>query len=175
VSDTVAQDLPPGRLVRGYWNAHIHDLAITRHEVGSPGFFADLDEYHFEKLHHLRRLAEFEGSAGRRVLDVGCGTGVDLVHFVRGGAAATGIDVSEAAIRLAAANLGHRHLAAHLLVGDGEALPFPDATFDYVFAHGVVQYTPDDRQLVEECRRVLRPGGREFVQVYNRFSWLSAL
>ena len=33
---------------------------------------------------------------------------------------------------------------AHLLVADGEALPFADASFDYVFAHGVVQYTADD-------------------------------
>jgi SAM-dependent methyltransferase len=175
VSDTVAQDLPPARRVRAYWNARIHDLAITRHEVGSPGFFADLDEYHFEKLHHLRRLVKFEGPAGRRVLDVGCGTGVDLVHFARGGAAATGIDISAAAIRLATANLRQQRLAAHLIVGDGEALPFPDGAFDYVFAHGVVQYTADDRRLVEECRRVLRPAGTAFVQVYNRLSWLSAL
>ena len=39
--------------VRAYWNDHIHDLAITSHPVGSPGFFQDLDEYHFDKLHHL--------------------------------------------------------------------------------------------------------------------------
>jgi len=175
VSDAVASDLHQARRVRAYWDAHIHDLAITRHEVGSPGFFADLDEYHFEKLHHLRRLVEFDGPEGRRVLDVGCGTGVDLVHFARGGAAAIGIDVSEAAIRLAAANLGLQRVAAHLVVGDDQALPFADATFDYVFAHGVVQYTADDRRLVEECRRMLKPGGKAFVQVYNRVSWLSAL
>ena len=65
-----------------YWDAHIHDLDITRHPVGSPGFFDDLDQYHFEKLHHLLRLVDFDGPRGRRVLDVGCGTGVDLVHFV---------------------------------------------------------------------------------------------
>jgi ubiquinone/menaquinone biosynthesis C-methylase UbiE len=161
--------------VRGYWNARIHDLAITAHPVGSAGFFADLDAYHFEKLHHLRRLVEFEGPPGRRVLDVGCGTAVDLVHFARGGAEATGVDVSEAAIALARQNLAHQALRARLLVADGEALPFRDESFDYVFAHGVVQYTPDDRRLVDECRRVLRPGGRAFVQVYNRVSWLNAL
>jgi SAM-dependent methyltransferase len=175
VTGTVAQELDLGRRVRTYWDSHIHDLAITRHEVGSPGFFADLDQYHFEKLHHLRRLVEFAGAPGRRVLDVGCGTGVDLVHFVRGGASATGVDASTAAIRLASRNLAHQQLAAHLLVADGEALPFADTSFDYVFAHGVVQYTADDMRLVEECRRVLRPGGRAFFQVYNRISWLHAL
>ena len=64
--------------VRDYWNRHIHDLEITRHPVGSPGFFADLDEYHFEKLHHLLELVDFNGYAGRRVLEVGCGAGTDL-------------------------------------------------------------------------------------------------
>ena len=87
--------------VRNYWNQHIHDLEISNETPGSRGFFADLDQYHFEKLHHLQRLADFTGPPGRRVLDVGCGTGVDLVHFARGGASATGVDASQAAIRLA--------------------------------------------------------------------------
>src|SRR5262245_60884858 len=64
--------------VRAYWEEHIHDLEITRHPVGSRGFFDDLDEYHFEKLHHLLRLVDFNGYVGRAVLEVGCGAGVDL-------------------------------------------------------------------------------------------------
>jgi SAM-dependent methyltransferase len=161
--------------VRAYWNRRIHDLEISSHPAGSPGFFADLDEYHFDKLHHLLELVDFNGHAGRRVLDVGCGTGVDLVRFVRGGAIATGVDVADSAIALARENLRQQSLAASLCVGDGERLPFPDNTFDFVHAHGVVQYTPGDRALVEECRRVLRQDGTAFFQVYNRISWLNAL
>jgi ubiquinone/menaquinone biosynthesis C-methylase UbiE len=163
------------RQVRAYWNAHIHDLAITTHPVGSAGFFSDLDQYHFEKLHHLERLIPFEGLAGLAVLDVGCGAGVDLVRFARGGAHATGVDLAESAIHLASDNLAHQALRARLAVADGEALPFPDQCFDYVFAHGIVQYTENDRRVVEEVRRVLRPGGTAVFQAYNRISWLNAL
>ena len=60
-------------------------------------------------------------------------------------------------------------------VADGEQLPFADATFDLVYAHGVVQYTPNPQRLVDECRRVLKPGGEAIFQVYNRISWLNAL
>ena len=60
-------------------------------------------------------------------------------------------------------------------MANGERLPFPDNTFDLVYAHGVVQYTADPRLLVEECRRVLKPGGEAIFQVYNRVSWLNAL
>ena len=66
MTGTVAHESSLGRRVRTYWDSHIHDLAITRHEVGSPGFFTDLDQYHFEKLHHLQRLVEFTGPPGRR-------------------------------------------------------------------------------------------------------------
>jgi SAM-dependent methyltransferase len=161
--------------VRDYWNVHIHDLEITSHPVGSPGFFADLDEYHFDKLHHLVRLVDFNGYAGKRVLEVGCGAGTDLVRFARGGAEVTGVDVAESAIALARKNFEIQGLKADLRVENGEALPFPDDHFDFVYAHGVVQYTADDQRLVDECRRVLKPGGQVLFQVYNRISWLNAL
>src|SRR6184192_1654441 len=78
--------------VREYWNRHIHDLEITRHPVGSRGFFDDLDRYHFEKLHHLLRLVDFDAYAGKRVLEVGCGAAIDLARFAKGGGIATGVD-----------------------------------------------------------------------------------
>ena len=161
--------------VRTYWNLHIHDLEITRHPVGSRGFFDDLDQYHFEKLHHLLELVDFEGYAGRRVLEVGCGAGVDLARFARGGAAVTGVDIASSAIDLARANFEQQGLRGELHVANGEQLPFRDGSFDLVYAHGVVQYTSDPRRLVEECRRVLAPGGEAIFQVYNRLSWLNAL
>ena len=161
--------------VREYWNQHIHDLEITKHPVGTPGFFADLDQYHFEKLHHLLRLVAFDGYRGRSVLEVGCGAGVDLARFTRGGASVTGVDLAASAIELARANFEQQGLTGAFKVADGEHLPFPDNSFDLVYAHGVVQYTSDPRRLVEECRRVLKPRGEAIFQVYNRISWLNAL
>lgn len=161
--------------VRDYWNRHIHDLDITRHPVGSSGFFTDLDQYHFEKLHHLPRLIDFTGYAGKRVLEVGCGAGTDLVRFAKGGAIVTGVDLSSSAVELARANFAQQGLTGDLREADAEALPFSDETFDFVYAHGVVQYTANDRALVNECRRVLKTGGTAVFQVYNRVSWLNAL
>jgi len=161
--------------VRDYWNRHIHDLDVTTHPVGSRGFFADLDQYHFEKLHHLLRLVAFDGYRGRSVLEVGCGAGVDLARFARGGAEVTGVDLASSAIALARANFQQQGLAGTFEVADGERLPFPDNCFDLVYAHGVVQYTADPARLVEECRRVLKPDAEAVFQVYNRISWLNAL
>jgi SAM-dependent methyltransferase len=118
---------------------------------------------------------DFDGYRGRSVLDVGCGAGVDLARFAKGGAEVTGVDVSPAAIDLAGKNFEQQGLRGRFETADGENLPFPDNTFDLVFAHGVVQYTASPQRLVDECRRVLKPGGEAIFQVYNRISWLNAL
>jgi SAM-dependent methyltransferase len=172
----MVRDMPPSSAaVRRYWDAHIHDLDISPHAPGTTGFFADLDQYHFEKLHHLLRLVDFDAWKGKAVLDVGCGAGVEVVRFARGGARTYGVDVSGQAIDLTRRNLTHQQLTAGLAVADGEALPFPDETFDFVYAHGVVQYASDDARVVAECHRVLRSGGTALFQVYNRVSWLHVL
>jgi SAM-dependent methyltransferase len=170
-----AEAVPAIDRVREYWDRHIHDLEITKHPVGSRGFFDDLDQYHFEKLHHLLRLVDFDGYRGRRVLEVGCGAGVDLARFAKGGAIVVGVDLAPSAIDLARANFEQQELSGEFHVADGEQLPFPDDSFDFVFAHGVVQYTSHPQRLVDECRRVLKPGGEAVFQVYNRISWLNAL
>jgi ubiquinone/menaquinone biosynthesis C-methylase UbiE len=161
--------------VRQYWDVHIHDLDISTHAAGSPGFFADLDAYHFEKLHHLLRLVDFAAWRDRAVLDVGCGAGVEVVRFAKGGARVAGVDVSSQAVKLTRQHVVQQGVRAALAVADGEALPFPDASFDFVYAHGVIQYAADDRRVVAECHRVLRPGGTAMFQVYNRVSWLHLL
>jgi SAM-dependent methyltransferase len=171
-------ELQPGTLlaqVRDYWNAHIHDLQMTRHPVGSREFFEDLDEYRFDKLRYLLKLVDFGGYRGRRLLEVGCGIGTDLARFARGGAQVTGIDLSSTAIELARRNLELADLPGRLQLANGEALPFENESFDVVYAHGVLQYTADPQAMVRECWRVLGPGGQAIFMVYNRRSWLSAM
>src|SRR5579863_10731737 len=100
--------------VRTYWDSHIHDLAVSTHAPGSPGFFADLDAYHFEKLHHLLRLVDFAAWRDRDVLDVGCGAGVEVVRFAQAGARITGVDASPKAVALASENVRQHRLTARL-------------------------------------------------------------
>jgi len=180
VSETAASDLSlaPGSLlekIQVYWNEHIHDLEMTSHAPGSPEFFRDLDEYRFDKLRYLPRVVDFSGYRGKKLLEVGCGIGTDLVRFARGGAAVTGVDLSATAIALARQNVAQAGMRAELRVANGEALPFAYGSFDVVYAHGVLQYTAEPRRMVAECRRVLRPGGDAIFMVYNRISWLNGL
>lgn len=162
--------------VREYWNRRIHDVEMTDEPVGSLAFFEALDDYRFDKLRYLPTCVDFNGYRRRRILEVGCGTGTDLVRFALGRARIIGIDLAERSVRLARRNVElHRLAADGLCVADGEALPFVDNHFDMVYAHGVIQYTANPVRLVAEAHRVLKPGGLAIFMVYNRYSWLTVL
>jgi ubiquinone/menaquinone biosynthesis C-methylase UbiE len=161
--------------VRVYWNEHIHDLELAKHPVGTKGFFQDLDEYRFDKLRYLPKVVDFNSYEGKRILEVGCGVGIDLIRFAAGGADVTGIDLAEQSIDLARKNFKHHSLEGQLEVGNGESLDFKDNEFDMVYAHGVIQYTANARKMVNELHRVVKPGGQVIMMVYNRKSWLNFL
>jgi ubiquinone/menaquinone biosynthesis C-methylase UbiE len=124
----------------------------------------------------VARALRYGSSAGLDVLDVGCGQGIDLVEYARAGARATGIDLTPRHVELARGHVEALGLAAIVVQGDVEQLPFEDACFDLVASNGVLHHTPDMPAALREIRRVLRPGGETRIAVYNRRSfhyWLS--
>ena len=94
-----------------------------------------------------------------RILDVGCGTGANLLMLSEYGDA-EGVDISEDAL----AFCRERGLDK-VRLGAGEQLPYDDGTFDLVTALDVVEHMDDDLAGLREMRRVLRPGGRALLFV----------
>ena len=89
-----------------------------------------------------------------RILDVGCGTGANLLMLSKYGEA-EGVDVSEDAL----AFCRERGLDK-VRLGAAEELPYEDNSFDLVTAFDVVEHMDDDLAGLSEMQRVLRPGGR---------------
>jgi SAM-dependent methyltransferase len=100
--------------------------------------------------------------AGRCVLDVGCGVGMYTSAFLRETPHVFGVEIERERA------LEAREQAAGLVQSPGEHLPFPEATFDLVFSHEVLEHVADDRACVVEMVRVTRPAGRIIVFVPNR-------
>ncbi len=115
-------------------------------------------------------------TVGMKVLDVGCGQGVDLARYAKAGADATGIDLTPRHVELARAHLDALGLDASVVTGDAEHMPFADRSFDRVSSNGVLHHTPNMKAALAEILRVLRPGGEARILVYNRSSvyyWLT--
>jgi SAM-dependent methyltransferase len=94
-----------------------------------------------------------------RILDVGCGTGANLLMLSKYGDA-EGVDISSDAL----AFCRERGLDK-VKLGAGEELPYDDGTFDLVTALDVVEHMDDDLAGLREMRRVLRPGGHVLIFV----------
>jgi SAM-dependent methyltransferase len=106
------------------------------------------------------RLVSFAGiKPGASVLDVGCGTGVVGLTAARLGARVTGVDLTPELIARAKENSALMGVAADWRQGDAEALPLPDASFDFVVSQFGHMFAPRPDVAVREMLRVLKPGG----------------
>jgi SAM-dependent methyltransferase len=92
---------------------------------------------------------------GARVLDIGCGEGATLRNLGEP-EGATGIDLFEAKIAFARERLPR----CRFFVGSAYELPFPDGSFDHLLVRDLVHHLDEPERFVQECARVLAPGGR---------------
>ena len=133
-------------------------------------FFREVEANRYRLEPNIPRLARFDESRGKDVLEIGVGAGVDFVQWVRNGAKATGIDLTEKGIALTREWLtleGYDPSSYSLRVADAENLPFPDESFDIVFSYGVLHHTPDTARAYSEAWRVLRKGGQLRTMIYH--------
>lgn len=159
--------------VHDYWNEFVNDTEVTDLPVGTPEFFDALERYRYDKIDYLKDYVQFSRYKGKRVLEIGCGVGIDLLQFARAGAHVSAIDLTENAVKLAQANLGRDGYGGDIRVGNAEALDFADNAFDVVYSHGVLHHTVDTEKAVSEVHRVLRFGGEAVIMLYNRHSWFN--
>ena len=141
---------------------------------GRYGLFDPANLYLFQRreralLDNVRRRG-FLPLAGRRVLDVGCGSGEVLGDFVRYGAdqeLVAGIDLLPERVETARARLP----SAAIAVGNAAALPFQAATFDIALQFTLMSSVLDRamrHEIASETVRVLRPGG---TLIWYDFIW----
>lgn len=99
-------------------------------------------------------------SSGERVLDVACGSGQLAIPAARAGASVTGIDIAENWIEQARSRAGFEELDIRFDVGDAEAMPYDDHSFDTVMTLIGAMFAPRPDRALCEILRVCRPGGR---------------
>ena len=149
-----------------------------RDALGIPGWREIVAVRLDDRAYEGRRLARFESAvglplSGRRLLDVGCGTG-EFIELARArGWDAAGVEVSREAVQTAR----QRGLAVELRSERDEAeasLPFADGSFDVVTLWNVIEFFQRPDAELREVHRVLTPGGRIVVRTQNALFHLMA-
>jgi len=104
-------------------------------------------------------MAQLPLRRGQRLLDAACGTGNLAVIASRAGCEVHGLDIATNLIGQARARARGEGLNINYREGDAEALPYEDASFDVVVSMYGVMFTPQPERIVDELRRVTKPGG----------------
>lgn len=160
--------------VSDFWTRNVNaerlmGRSVSDHERGSETYFTELETQRYRSHRHLPDWIE-SMRQGLRVLEVGCGVGLDSVRMARHGLSVTAIDLTVVGASTANRRARQGKFDATYLCADAENLPFPDATFDYVYSFGVMHHAPDTQRCVDEAHRVLRPGGQALIMLYHRHS-----
>ena len=144
-------------------------------EEGAYKQFAEQEETHWwfrgrkRIFSHMipRVLADTACSNGEspRILDLGCGMGGMLDELEAHGDA-FGLDIAQEAL-LHCTERGY----SRVFKGHGNQLPIPDASLDLVTAFDTIEHIPQEMETLEECFRILRPGGHLIVSV-PAYQWL---
>lgn len=121
-------------------------------------FYAPISGYVIEALLDATGIGP-----GLRVLDVGSGPGYVTARAAERGAQVIGVDLAEAMVRLA----HHLHPGLSFEVGDAQVLAFPTGSFEAVVGNFVLHHLPHQLQALEGFVRVLVPGGRVAMTVWD--------
>jgi SAM-dependent methyltransferase len=125
--------------------------------LGHPSYV-----WRFGQQRRLALIDRYAPLAGKRTLDVGCGLGTYVEKFRQHSDQVYGIDIEVERVMEAGKRL------PNLLAAAAEGLPFSDNCFDVLLLHEVLEHVSDDRQVVQEAYRVLKPGGRMVIFAPNR-------
>jgi SAM-dependent methyltransferase len=98
---------------------------------------------------------------GKRVLDVGCGSGEAAIYFAQRGALVTALDISGAFLRVVTALARKHQTPVAAISAPVEFLPFGDERFDIVYGNAVLHHV-EFHDAMGEIHRVLKPGGVAF-------------
>lgn len=176
----MAQEVPGDRVRR-------EQVAHTESDVLAEAYklkdrFPHIWEYPSRKRLFAERDAYFEAISGKKVLDYGCGRGESSLYYLSKGAFVSGIDISPTYVetaRAAAESAGYPRERYDFSVMDAHAMTFPNDHFDLVAGEGILHHLDADLAM-KEIWRVLKPGGRVFLQepladnpLLKLFRWLT--
>lgn len=153
---------------RRWWDSDADDYHAEHGAfLGDADFVWCPENLHEEQAGYLGEVA------GRRILEVGCGSAPCARWLVQRGAEVVAFDVSAGMLRHARDADARTGTAVPLVQADAARLPFADNSFDDVFsAFGGIPFVADSAGAMQEVARVLRPGGRWVFSTTHPMRWM---
>jgi SAM-dependent methyltransferase len=136
----------------------------------SPRSLRRFDDWYLAYYPYLTLHVPFTEMTGLDVLEIGLGYGTLSQKLAEWGARYTGLDIAPGPVQIVNTRLRNAKLPGKAIIGSILKAPFEDEFFDRVITIGCLHHTGDLAKSIDECWRVLRPGGQLIMMVYNAYS-----
>ncbi len=173
---------------KNYWNQNPmtykpFDDELSERILENKEDFDFLNEFYLKENFYLdsyfNNLKKTNFLQDLNVLDIGCGWGSSTFHLSKFAKKITSIDISPIAVKGAKKNISLNKVNnSEILEMDAEKLEFKDSYFDYLFSWGVIHHSSNPKKVYEEIFKVLKPGAKGSIMVYNKSSlryWLMGI
>lgn len=134
------------------------NLEPTGERVIEDAYQSSLPAYTIYAMHAASYRFVEDLCAGKRVLDLGCGSGYGSHRIAGVAREVQGVDIAADAVAYARQKFHHPNLNFQQIVA-GQPVPFADGYFDVVLSFQVIEHVHDDNGYLLEAKRLLRPGG----------------
>lgn len=161
------------KAVQHFWDETPCGTGTIAYPSGTLEYFEAVTDNRNRLEPFIGEYAQFYKWAGKKVLEVGCGAGTDLLRFTLAGGNAVAIDLSPQSVSLAKSRLQTYNCEGDVLVADAENLPFKNDVFEVTYSWGVLHHTPNPERAIKEIYRVTKPGGEICIMLYHRYSLVS--
>ncbi|MGZ8160106.1 MAG: class I SAM-dependent methyltransferase [Methylobacter sp.] len=135
-----------------------------------PESFVEVEQAFLGSNPWLGKRFDFSKWGGKRVLEIGCGSGAASCLFAKAHADVVAIDLTEMATKLTRINALSQKLDITVLNMDAEKIAFVSESFDFVFSWGVLHHSSRPLEAFKEVSRLLHTGGEGLIMVYNKNS-----
>lgn len=126
------------------------------------------EQWHKDSFSYFQYIPEYIIKGNNKIgLDVGCGSGADMINLAQHGSRIIGVDISDA-INITYENIRHFN-GLHVLKADVYNLPFKDDVFDFVYSLGVLHHLPEPEKCFRAICSKARRGGFIIIYVYEDF------
>ncbi len=129
------------------------------------------DNWYFDFYPYLFQHIPFQNMNGRRVLEIGLGYGTVSQKLAESGANYTGLDIAQGPVSMVIQRLTQNNLPGAAIQGSILEPQLPAGSFDYVIAIGCLHHTGNLKLAIEQCHRLLKPGGQLIFMVYYAYSY----
>jgi SAM-dependent methyltransferase len=158
--------------IKKFWNKNTCGFLVKNKSITDFQYYNILSQKRYENYWEILKFAPFKQSHKKKVLEIGLGVGNEADEFVKNKADYYGVDLTRSSVNFVRERLKkkYNYNTNKIIICDSKKTPFKNNFFEIIYSFGVIHHSKNTEEIIQEIKRILKPGGKIFIMIYNRSS-----